>query len=58
MDEHFARAIASVREVVERSLALRQSREEAAAAAHAQVAGRLAEIEDMESRLATVVNQI
>lgn len=58
MDAHFARAITSIRDVVERSLALRRDREEAAVAARAQATGRLAEIEDMELRLASVAEQI
>lgn len=58
MDEHFARAITSIRDVVDRSLRLRRDREEAAAAARAEVAGRLARIAEMEAGLAAVTARI
>ncbi len=58
MDEHFVRAIASIREVVERSLALRRDREEAAALARGEVAGRLAGIAGMEADLAAIAARI
>jgi hypothetical protein len=58
MDAHFERAIVTIRDVIERGLALRRSREEAAGAARAGVGARLAEVRELEARLTGVVAQL
>lgn len=51
MDDHLARAISGIREVVERTLSLRQEREDEAASARARVEDQLARCAALEARL-------
>ena len=58
MDEHLARAIRGIREVVERTLVLRQEREEEAVAARARVEDQLARYSELGARLNTIKHQV
>ncbi|HZY30806.1 MAG TPA: dynamin family protein [Candidatus Methylomirabilis sp.] len=58
MDEHLARAISGIREVVGRTLSLRQEREEEAAMARARVEDQLARYSILEGRLHTISEQV
>jgi GTPase SAR1 family protein len=51
MDEHLARAIRGIRDVVERTLVLRQEREEEAVAARARVEDQLTRYSALDARL-------
>ncbi len=57
MDEHLARAIRGIREVVEKTLALREAREEQVAVARAKVEDQLARYSVLESRLRAVCEE-
>jgi prepilin-type processing-associated H-X9-DG protein len=58
MDEHLARAISGIREVVGRTVTLRQEREEEAALARARVEDQLARYAILERRLHTISEQV
>jgi len=58
MDEHLARAIRGIREVVGKTLSLRQEREEEAAMARARVEDQLARYSVLERRLHTISEQV
>jgi len=58
MDEHLARAIRGIREVVEKTLVLRQEREEEAVAARARAEDQLARYSALEARLKTSSEQV
>jgi len=57
MDDHLAMAILGIREVVEKTLALRREREEETAAARARVEDQLARYAALEARLQAVCDQ-
>jgi len=57
MDEHLARAISGIREVVKKTVALRQEREEEAALARARVEDQLSRYSALESRLREICDQ-
>jgi predicted GNAT superfamily acetyltransferase len=54
MDDHQTRAIQGIRDVVERTLALRMEREEEAVAARARVEDQLARYAELEARLRAI----
>lgn len=58
MDEHLAHAIREIREVVERTLALRQEREDEAVAARARVEHQLARYSELGALLNTINHQV
>jgi GTPase SAR1 family protein len=58
MDEHLARAIRGIREVIGKTLSLRQEREEEAAMARARVESQLARYSILERRLHTISEQV
>ena len=58
MDEHLARAIRGIREVIGKTLSLRQEREEEAAMARARVEDQLARYSVLERRLHTISEQV
>jgi GTPase SAR1 family protein len=58
MDDHLARAIRGIREVIGKTLSLRQDREEEAAMARARVEDQLARYSTLEARLHKIGEQV
>ena len=58
IDDHLARAISGIHEVIERTLSLRQEREKEAATARARVEDQLTRYSALETRLHKIGQQV